>query len=114
MRHRTALPALLRLLCAQRCSHPSLRPQKPRPCEWDSFQGLEHRGNPLTAADALRNECEIGLLSPEKARGFSRDACAARTKRMTKRNSPAVYIYFCLIQAEFPHDGNALRRKGLV
>src|SRR5207247_4450681 len=75
---------------------------------------LDDGGDPLSAADAHRDERVAPIDARELVHRLNRQDDAGCADRMAKRDGAAVRIHFLRIEAELLADGKRLRGKRLV
>src|SRR5678815_841042 len=79
-----------------------------------SFHALEHRGNPLSHADAHGGDAVPSSAIAQGMEQRGRDSGSARSQRMTNGDCPAPDIDFLLVEPQHPDASERLSRKRLV
>src|SRR5450631_2746716 len=79
-----------------------------------ALKPLVNGRDPLTAADAHRDESVLAVDAPQFVDHFDREDRPGRSDRMAERDPAAVFVGFCRIEAQLVGNRAGLRGKGLV
>ena len=80
----------------------------------DDDLALEQRSDALADTDAERREAVAAVAPTQLVEQRDDEARAAHPERMPERDRAAVHVDLLLVEAELPHDREALRRERLV
>src|ERR1022692_4385630 len=75
---------------------------------------LDGQRDSVTSAEAQRRDAALQIPPLQFVQQSHEYARAGCTNRMAKRDSAAIYVYFCWVQPQLARDGHRLHGKRFV